>query len=109
MSVGAGEIGQGLALGAAGHAGSIGPGLAFLERDDPDGGHGLGLDIHESPSLSKEDKNKIEEDIVFTIEPGIYFSNKYGIRIEDTLTLKNKKIKILTKSKKDLIIIKKKK
>jgi len=72
-------------------------------------GHGLGLDIHESPSLSKEDKNKIEENIVFTIEPGIYFSNKYGIRIEDTLIIKNKKIEILTKSKKELNIIKNKK
>ncbi len=72
-------------------------------------GHGLGLDIHESPSLSKENKNQIEENLVFTIEPGIYFSNKYGIRIEDTLLIKNKKIEILTKSKKELIIIKNKK
>lgn len=68
-------------------------------------GHGLGLEIHESPSLNEEDKSKIKENIVFTIEPGIYFPNKYGIRIEDTLVYKNNKFEILTKSKKDLIII----
>lgn len=68
-------------------------------------GHGLGLDIHEPPSLYLEDKNKIQDDVVFTIEPGIYFPNKYGIRIEDTVIIERKKLKILTNSKKDLVII----
>ena len=68
-------------------------------------GHGLGLDIHEPPSLFTEDKNKTQENVVFTIEPGIYFPNKYGIRIEDTVVMQNKKIKVLTKSKKELVII----
>ncbi|MEM4397011.1 MAG: Xaa-Pro peptidase family protein [Candidatus Woesearchaeota archaeon] len=68
-------------------------------------GHGLGLDIHEKPSLSKEEKMKIRENFVFTIEPGIYFENKYGIRIEDTLLYKKNKIEILTKSKKDLVVV----
>ena len=69
-------------------------------------GHGLGLDIHESPTLGPDSKTKIKENIPFTIEPGIYFPNKYGIRIEDTLVLEKNKIKILTKSKKELVIIK---
>jgi Xaa-Pro aminopeptidase len=68
-------------------------------------GHGLGLDIHETPSLHSEDKNKILDNITFTIEPGIYFPNKYGIRIEDTVTLKNERLIILTKSTKGLVII----
>lgn len=68
-------------------------------------GHGLGLDIHETPSLSEEDKTKLKENIVFTIEPGIYFNNKYGIRIEDTLVIKKNKLEILTKSSKELKIV----
>jgi Xaa-Pro aminopeptidase len=70
-------------------------------------GHGLGLEIHESPSLTKDDKSKIREDVVFTIEPGIYFLNKYGIRIEDTILMKKNEFEILTRSRKDLVVIKK--
>ncbi|MEM3373766.1 MAG: Xaa-Pro peptidase family protein [Candidatus Woesearchaeota archaeon] len=69
-------------------------------------GHGVGLDIHESPSLNLDDKNIIKDNVVFTIEPGIYFPNKYGIRIEDTIVYRKNKIEVLTKSKKELIIIK---
>ena len=43
--------------------------------------------------------------MIFTIEPGIYFKNKYGIRIEDTLTIINGKDKTLTKFKKDFLEI----
>ena len=67
-------------------------------------GHGVGIDIHEPPSLFTEDKNKIQNNVVYTIEPGIYFPNKYGIRIEDTVVMQGT-LKILTKSKKDLVII----
>ncbi|MEK6916624.1 MAG: Xaa-Pro peptidase family protein [Nanoarchaeota archaeon] len=69
-------------------------------------GHGLGLEIHEPPSLYLEDKKNIKDNIVFTIEPGLYFQGKYGIRIEDTVMLKNNRLKILTKSRKELVIIK---
>jgi Xaa-Pro aminopeptidase len=68
-------------------------------------GHGLGLDIHESPSLNAEDKNKIVESCPFTIEPGIYFSGRYGIRIEDTVIIQNNKLFTLTESTKELVII----
>jgi Xaa-Pro aminopeptidase len=70
-------------------------------------GHGLGLEIHERPSLNADEKDTVNENIVFTIEPGIYFPGRYGIRIEDTVVLKNKKLTVMTKSKKDLVIIKK--
>ena len=66
----------------------------------------MGIDIHESPAVYTEDKNKIEDGIVFTIEPGIYFPERYGIRLEDTVMIKNKRILRLTKSKKELVIIK---
>ncbi len=67
-------------------------------------GHGIGLDIHELPNLKKRSKDIIKNNMVFTIEPGIYFENKIGIRIEDTV-LFNKKPIILTKSQKSLVII----
>lgn len=46
-------------------------------------GHGIGLDIHESPSLAEKVREKLEEGMVMTIEPGIYLPNKFGVRIED--------------------------
>jgi len=70
-------------------------------------GHGLGVEIHELPTLSPKSKYKLEEGIAFTVEPGIYHKDKYGIRIEDTVAFVSSKIKVLTKSKKDLIVIRK--
>lgn len=68
-------------------------------------GHGIGLDVHETPSYQEEGKEIVQKNQVFTIEPGIYFFKKYGIRIEDTI-LFDGTVKILTKSPKDLISIK---
>ena len=65
-------------------------------------GHGVGVEIHEAPVFSKEAKQTIKPNHIFTIEPGIYFPRKYGIRIEDTL-LFNGKAKILTTAPKELI------
>ena len=68
-------------------------------------GHGVGVEIHEAPSFSEEAKQTIQPNQIFTIEPGIYFPGKYGIRIEDTL-LFNRKAKILTASPKELVMLK---
>ncbi len=47
-------------------------------------GHGVGLDIHELPVISPKNKETvIEENMIFTIEPGIYLSEEFGVRIED--------------------------
>jgi len=67
-------------------------------------GHGVGVEIHELPNLSLGSKDKITENMIFTVEPGIYIPKKFGIRIEDTLLMK-KKAEILTKVSKDLLII----
>lgn len=67
-------------------------------------GHGIGLRIHEAPSISYKSEETFKENMVFTIEPGIY-DNKYGIRIEDDILLNKNNIKILTKTKKELIRI----
>ena len=51
-------------------------------------GHGVGLDIHEYPNISSKSDFVLEENMVFTIEPGIYLPNELGVRIEDTVVLK---------------------
>jgi len=58
-------------------------------------GHGVGLDIHEYPNISSRSDVIIEENMVFTVEPGIYLPNEFGVRIEDTLVMKSKKAVIL--------------
>ncbi|MBI4979983.1 aminopeptidase P family protein [Candidatus Woesearchaeota archaeon] len=67
-------------------------------------GHGVGIDVHETPSFSLEAKEKIKNGQVFTIEPGIYFPKKCGLRIEDTVWFDGK-VKVLTKSPKELITL----
>ena len=46
-------------------------------------GHGIGLDVHEYPSLSTRSKATLKENMMVTIEPGIYLPGKFGVRIED--------------------------
>ena len=60
-------------------------------------GHGIGVEIHESPNLSDKSEDVLKESMVFTIEPGIYFQNKFGIRIEDDILIKKNKPIVLTR------------
>ncbi len=50
-------------------------------------GHGVGLDIHELPVISAKSETVIEENMVFTIEPGIYLPGEFGMRIEDMVKI----------------------
>jgi len=68
-------------------------------------GHGFGINIHELPNLKEKSKDILKENMVFTIEPGVYFKNKFGIRIEDDILLAKKGPEILTKTNKELITI----
>jgi Xaa-Pro dipeptidase len=67
-------------------------------------GHGLGLQIHEFPNLKQESKEILDNGMVFTIEPGIYFEGKSGIRIEDDVLINNGRVEILTRFPKVLIV-----
>lgn len=60
-------------------------------------GHSLGLEIHETPFISRLSADVLRADNVFTIEPGLYFEGKFGIRYEDTVHLTKKGAVILTK------------
>lgn len=66
-------------------------------------GHGVGLEIHEYPKISQTSQDTILENQVFTVEPGVYFENKWGVRIEDTVVMKNGKTETLTKFNKEFI------
>ena len=55
-------------------------------------GHGIGLEIHEHPMLSPRSEEVLLDGMVFSDEPGLYFAGKYGIRIEDSVTLKGGKV-----------------
>jgi Xaa-Pro aminopeptidase len=68
-------------------------------------GHGIGLEVHEAPSLSPRSKQIITNGIVFSIEPGIYIPDKFGVRIEDLFAIVNNKLVQLTKSPSKLLEI----
>jgi Xaa-Pro aminopeptidase len=63
-------------------------------------GHGVGLVPHELPRLGPNSSDLLVDGMVFTIEPGIYIFGWGGVRIEDTVTLKDGKIETLTKASK---------
>ena len=69
-------------------------------------GHGVGLDVHEAPRVSWAKGDRISDGFVFTIEPGIYVPKLGGVRIEDMLTLKGRKGRLLTSLSRELEIIK---
>jgi len=58
-------------------------------------GHGVGLDIHEMPYISSKSNTIIEDGMVYTIEPGIYVPNEFGIRIEDMVAMVDGKATVL--------------
>lgn len=67
-------------------------------------GHGVGLEIHEQPTLSPRSEAVLEEGMVVTIEPGIYIPGFGGVRIEDTLVVTAEGYRVLTSADKQLLI-----
>ena len=69
-------------------------------------GHGIGVEVHESPALAPRSKTKLKKGMCFTIEPGMYKKGMYGIRIEDDIYFDGKKAHVLTKDiSKKLVVI----
>jgi Xaa-Pro dipeptidase len=68
-------------------------------------GHGLGISVHEYPSLTETNSLLLQEGMVYTIEPGIYVPNVAGVRIEDDVYVTKDGIEILTKFPKELLTI----
>jgi Xaa-Pro aminopeptidase len=68
-------------------------------------GHGVGLEIHEMPTLSPRSAALLEEGMVVTVEPGIYIPGFGGVRIEDTVVVTGNGCRILTTVDKQLLVL----
>ncbi len=69
-------------------------------------GHGIGLNVHEYPGVSPRSDVVLQNGMVFSDEPGVYKAGEYGIRIEDTVTLKNGKVtSFMSKTDRNLVIL----
>ena len=69
-------------------------------------GHGVGLEVHETPVLSSRNDIILKDKMIVTDEPGIYIPGKFGVRIEDTVLINKAECVVLTKSNKDYVVIK---
>ena len=77
---------------AAGHAEHFGHGL----------GHGVGLDVHEGPRLSKQGETALAAGMVVTVEPGVYVPGAVGVRIEDLVIVTDDGAEVVSSLPKEL-------
>ncbi|MBP8625869.1 MAG: aminopeptidase P family protein [Syntrophorhabdales bacterium] len=68
-------------------------------------GHGVGIAVHETPSINTASEGILEENMVITIEPGIYIPHLGGVRLEDMVFICASEVKVLTRLRKDMLII----
>jgi Xaa-Pro aminopeptidase len=68
-------------------------------------GHGVGLEIHEVPRVADGQREILQSGVVITIEPGVYFPGKWGVRIEDMVAVTASGCEVLTPSSKDFLAV----
>ncbi len=68
-------------------------------------GHGVGLEIHEAPRVAQGQKEILQPGMVITIEPGVYFPGKWGIRIEDMVAVTADGCEVLTPTSKEFLAV----
>ena len=59
-------------------------------------GHGVGMEVHEAPRLSSSSEEVLKENMVCTVEPGVYFPGQYGIRLEEMVLVTKKGCEVLS-------------
>jgi len=78
---------------------AAGYGEYFLHRT----GHGLGIDVHEPPYITASSDRLLEEGNVFSIEPGVYLSGRFGIRLEEIVILRQDHAEVLSELPRDAV------
>jgi len=68
-------------------------------------GHGVGLEIHEAPTLSRKSKDVLAPGMIVTVEPGVYLPGKCGVRIEDMALITETGYENLTRAGKELFVL----
>ncbi|NLE75837.1 MAG: M24 family metallopeptidase, partial [Chloroflexi bacterium] len=74
------------------HLAERGYGDRFIHRT----GHGIGLDIHELPSIQAGNELPLEEGYTFSLEPGVYLPGRFGVRMEDIVAVTDQGCQTLT-------------
>jgi Xaa-Pro aminopeptidase len=82
-------------IAAAGHGERFGHGL----------GHGVGIEVHEKPTLSVASEDTLAPGNVVTVEPGIYVPGHFGVRIEDLVVVEESGIRNLSSHSKELTVV----
>ncbi len=82
-------------IAAAGHGERFGHGL----------GHGVGLEVHEAPRVSQRSEQVLEAGDVVTVEPGVYLPGRFGVRIEDLVSVSDDGCRNLSGFTKDLLVV----
>ena len=80
---------------------NAGYGEYFVHRT----GHGMGVEVHETPYITSSSQTVLDEGMVFSIEPGIYLPGKFGLRLEDIVILKSDGAEVFSQLSRDLRVI----
>lgn len=83
------------------HIESRGMGGLFIHST----GHGVGLEVHEQPAISPRSASKLKKGMAVTVEPGVYSPRRFGVRIEDTVVVRDGPPSVLHRFTKELVTV----